>query len=707
MTEPVTLRAIELSAFRAYLEKTKIKLHRNNIPLSLVIFGANGMGKSSLVDALEFYFSKEGTLYRLGKNPSVGQTGRAAMRHVDASKNNAKTYVHLWFKQGSQEFDSTRHIDLPRTGNAETLQNLIKVRFIIRGYQLRRKLEWQAPRFQYQDFLEWFGLNSIDDFQYRLENLKRYVANKINNKTDVNRQLLHLRSVTNRVVSEWSEEKALDWLNSSILSSLDEPIKFNSLSIEDPAFRELTSKKQSRIKKPNNQHIISDIKRAVLIDSQNVQVKKYQKSDFIAESLAELARISQIPFDRQEQNLHRSEILQLENIGRLHDQSESNRWELLSEMIKIESEQLKHSPSKYNYGDALYVVQRLINIKSELKRIARVRDVWTEAHNRLEKQSSMLDEQIVRGVQNQIDHLENTINNFYHNIQGDDTAAPRIKIRLIKQGNQRSAQILMDFKANSQNVMPGGYLSDSQLSTLAFSIQLAAIRMFNTSFKILVLDDVVTSYDADHRKSIAGVLATNFQDFQIILTTHDDSFFDILKDHLPRERCEFKRIRKLENTGPIFEDDKTNDTKIEEMFDRRENPRTLVRIEEEKWLHQICQDFKTRIEFRPNYRYTNAELAMSLGRFLKDKQLIPPSVPGMSNSFLTSLQTSTIENLASHFNISRYKSLSIGDMRQRWEEFKYFRGHFVCSKNKDHTRFIRPDKYPICKTCNTRFGYEE
>ena len=630
------------------------------------------------------------------------------MQHVDAAKNNTKTYVHLWFKQGGQEFDSRRQIDSPRTDNAETLQNLIKVPFIIRGYQLRRKLEWQMPRFQYQDLLEWFGLRGVGEFQYDLEDLKKHVTNKIDDKTDVNRQLLHLKSVTNNVILEWSEERVLEWLNSNILSSLDELLKFNSLSTDDPAFHELANRKQSSAEELGNPQVISDIMRTELIDSQDVQVEKHQKHDAeLTESLSELARISQMSPDRQEQSLRRSKILQLESNDRLHVQDENNRQELLSKMIEIESERLGHVPDKYDYVDAVYIVQRLIDIKSKLAYIERARNVWTEAHNRLDEQSRMLDDQIVRDVQNQINSLEGNINKFYHSIQGDHEETARIKIRLIKHGNQRSAQILMDFMASSHDVMPGGYLSDSQLNTLAFSIQLSAILMFNTSFKILVLDDVVTSYDADHRKSIAGVLAANFQDFQIILTTHDDLFFDILKDHLPRDRCKFKRIRKLENTGPIFEDDKTNDTKIEEMFAREENPRTIVRIEEEKWLYQICQDFKTQIEFRPNYRYTNSELAMSLGRFLKDRHLIPPSVPGMSNSFLTSLQTNTIENLASHFNISRYGSLSIGDMRQRWKEFAQFRSYFVCSKNKDHTRFIRPDKYPICKTCNTQFGFEE
>ena len=49
----------------------------------------------------------------------------------------------------------------------------------------------------------------------------------------------------------------------------------------------------------------------------------------------------------------------------------------------------------------------------------------------------------------------------------------------------------------------------------------------------MVLDDIVTSYDADHRRTISGMLASMFPNMQIIVTTHDERFFNYLKDQLP------------------------------------------------------------------------------------------------------------------------------------------------------------------------------
>ncbi len=68
----------------------------------------------------------------------------------------------------------------------------------------------------------------------------------------------------------------------------------------------------------------------------------------------------------------------------------------------------------------------------------------------------------------------------------------------------------------------------------------AAIQQFNVGAPIIALDDIVTSYDADHRRTIAGLIATMFGGSQILITTHDERFFNFLKDQL--EAWHFTRI---------------------------------------------------------------------------------------------------------------------------------------------------------------------
>lgn len=73
------------------------------------------------------------------------------------------------------------------------------------------------------------------------------------------------------------------------------------------------------------------------------------------------------------------------------------------------------------------------------------------------------------------------------------------------------------------------FLSEGHLDSLGLCIYLATVRMFNRPDTLLVLDDILTSIDRDHRQRVAELLFEEFADFQIILTTHDEHWFGILQ----------------------------------------------------------------------------------------------------------------------------------------------------------------------------------
>src|SRR4051812_29494027 len=75
------LQSITLAGFRAYLDEQTIDFRSGH---SLVVFAPNAKGKSSLVDALEFVLSADGTVRRLGEKRSSVQGGREALYHHDA-----------------------------------------------------------------------------------------------------------------------------------------------------------------------------------------------------------------------------------------------------------------------------------------------------------------------------------------------------------------------------------------------------------------------------------------------------------------------------------------------------------------------------------------------------------------------------------------------------------------------------------------------
>lgn len=133
----------------------------------------------------------------------------------------------------------------------------------------------------------------------------------------------------------------------------------------------------------------------------------------------------------------------------------------------------------------------------------------------------------------------------------DDLQSEFIRIyNLIHPGEGHKAiSILMDEnKANSaelyaevhgiQAMHPMGHYSEGHLDSMGLCIFLALIKKFNSDLKLIVLDDVLTSIDSGHRLRVARLIANEFKDYQIILTTHDEFWANELgvvfkNDHIP------------------------------------------------------------------------------------------------------------------------------------------------------------------------------
>lgn len=376
------------------------------------------------------------------------------------------------------------------------------------------------------------------------------------------------------------------------------------------------------------------------------------------------------------------------------------------QVTRIERQQGDHT-----YGKAFDIVSALIRIKADLQRISRTKGQLKLLQRELNRQVLAIDQAIVSHIQGLMGKLQSDVESIYQEIQGSASTSPPIRIDLPGQEgiDQQKAQLLIDFSDNRQGVVPGGYLSDSQVHTLALSLRLAAIRMFNSAAPILVLDDVVTSYDADHRKTIVGAIAKHLSDFQIVLVTHDEQFFNLLKDQMPPSHWTFRRITEIRSgVGPVFHDHQTSDEVIEARLKEGKGAGELIRQAEEEWLMRICREFGARVTIRPierAFQYDRAELADALATLLKGAKIKMPKTT-VQNSFLLSLQSGVVENLSSHFSDNPYKSGSVGDDRARWEEFKYFRGLFKCPAC-DKRRFKRPMTLtkPVCNYCETPFAF--
>ena len=162
---------------------------------------------------------------------------------------------------------------------------------------------------------------------------------------------------------------------------------------------------------------------------------------------------------------------------------------------------------------------------------------------------------------------------------------------------------------------PRAYISEGHLDTLGICIFLAFVSKFNEELPIIVLDDIVTTVDANHREKLANLLLTKFPDHQLIITTHDGIWY--------KQLCENQRTLGLRNNyvnktiiswdrtiGPQFLDYRSLWGKIEDNINRGdfEIAGILSRRYLEWILKQICSHMRVKIEFNESGRYNAREL---------------------------------------------------------------------------------------------------
>ena len=813
MIQPITIEQIQIEGFRAYLQPQTIELGNGKTPRSLAIFAPNAKGKSSLIDAFEYFFSSDGTLKRLGRIAANTNAGPHALEHVDAEKTGITPKVHFWFRRGTESFDAARTQSNSLPDIAEDVLSDAKVPFIIRGYELRRFVEDTTPGEQYRELASWFAFERLSTVQENLKRLRDRLNERIRSTKEVDERTRDVVRVTNGMVTVFDEGKLGSWINDEVLAHLDESLKVGMLSEQDPAFLQIEAQKkkeQERLGLSQLRGIRGHIRAVFAQEGENLSgslisfdnsVSEYRKA--VAREANERSKasntiffkvwsaaqtlfakdveivdcpicdtefpssphgsrdevhinlgkkLSQLGEYREAEKKLKDSTVEVKNsneklkrdlnlaVASLKDNSyacpelrayaellgtwqlddnvpknENSKAELteLSALIESEIVKIEQAQGEHTYSKAFDTLRELIAVKTALERIERVKSELSHLGKELDKQSVAVSEGVANYIRSLITKLQERVSLLYSEIQGEHEKIPEISLVLSDQGqvNQRQAQLRIDFAENRKEVAPSGYLSDSQVHTLALAHRLAAMLMFNERAPIIVLDDVVTSYDADHRRTIAGVLSKHFADFQVIIVTHDEQFFKFMEDQLPQSRWDFKRITEVKDGfGPVFHDHRTRDEIIEKKLDSGEGAAMEIRQAEEEWLLDICRGFGTRITIRTierAYQYDRSELAGSLESFLKDRKIIPPLVPGVSNTFLSSLQKGVVENLASHFDDNPQKSESSGDDRARWREFKYFRDLFKCpSCGRRRFKRVRIWK-PVCyhNKCEAQFAF--
>jgi len=130
-------------------------------------------------------------------------------------------------------------------------------------------------------------------------------------------------------------------------------------------------------------------------------------------------------------------------------------------------------------------------------------------------------------LQTVLDQISNDIGRFYQMLHPSENV-DKVRLRMVGEEG-----IEFEYYFHGKPTYPPlKYLSESHLNSLGVVLFLASAKLFNRKSRFLVLDDIVTSFDINHRRRLLRLVREAFRDWQVILLTHEAFWFDIIKKEL-------------------------------------------------------------------------------------------------------------------------------------------------------------------------------
>jgi energy-coupling factor transporter ATP-binding protein EcfA2 len=265
---------------------------------------------------------------------------------------------------------------------------------------------------------------------------------------------------------------------------------------------------------------------------------------------------------------------------------------------------------------------------------------------------------------------------------------------------------------------PHALHSEGHQDSLGMCLYLAlAERLTEGLIDLVILDDVVMSIDADHRRRVCTLLASAFPGKQFLITTHDRTWAaQLIAEGVVSSHGSVQFGRWTIDTGPIV----AGETDLWSVIDKQlklgdvPNAAFHLRRGSEHFFEMACDALQARVKYRSDARWELGDfLPSATAKYLK----LLRRAKSAANSFndkesLERLQEfeSVAKQIISRSNMeqwginpnvhySRWHEFSENDFRPVAQAFHDLYGLFRCSKCGGMLRLVLTGGAPICVRC--------
>jgi hypothetical protein len=291
---------------------------------------------------------------------------------------------------------------------------------------------------------------------------------------------------------------------------------------------------------------------------------------------------------------------------KIFDEVEVEKNQIIK-LVGIEKAKLEPSKEARLLDSAIQGLRKANELWNDLIQEKEEHDFWTSEVAKFLEIGDAVGQLIKEGIKNLFDEISSLIEEYFIILRKDkDITNIKIDFNVTKKAEGRSAEIQLSYY--DVNVKPAyKVLSESLLNSLGLSVYFACVRRFNKDCGFIVLDDIINSLDIHHRETIINLLEDKFSDFQVILFTHDDLWFERLQTRFPH--WVRKKIKRWEyDTGPRIDFAKTTKEELDSMLDEDETKAKDAGMKFGEYLEGVLHELCEKIEAKMKYRYYKQDL---------------------------------------------------------------------------------------------------
>lgn len=266
---------------------------------------------------------------------------------------------------------------------------------------------------------------------------------------------------------------------------------------------------------------------------------------------------------------------------------------------------------------------------------------------------------------------------------------------------------------------PHALHSEGHQDSMGLCLYLAlAERLTKGSIDLIILDDVVMSVDAEHRRQICHLLATSFPHRQFLITTHDKTWANQLKSEgvvTPRTIMEFYNWH-IE-TGPLVNYEVDMWKQIEEDLQKNDVPSAAGKLRRgaEEFFGMVCDALQAQVTYKLNGRWELGNfLDAAMGEYSDLLKQAKDAAQSRGNAELFDLlqeldstrkqiyKRSNAEQWAVNANVhyNNWANFSPNDFRPVVEAFQELYALFVCNECGGMLRLATMGITPVTLRCN-------